>query len=54
MNDNDLHPVRFTNKQMELIKHIMSEFSEYFEEEAHDFFETIKEAEKERGNINTH
>ncbi len=45
--DNDIHPVRFTNKQMGLIKHIMNEFSDYFEEEEEEFFKHIEEAEKE-------
>lgn len=39
--DSDLHPVRFTRKQFGLIDHIMGDFSEYFEEEAEDFFETM-------------
>ena len=47
--DNDLHPIRFTNKQVRLIKHIMGHFSDYFEEEAEEFFETIKEAEAQSG-----
>ena len=46
MNDNDLHPVRFTNKQVGLIKHIMGHFSDYFEDEAEEFFKTIEESEK--------
>jgi len=46
MNDNDLHPVRFTNKQVGLIKHIMGHFSDYFEDESEEFFNTIKESEK--------
>lgn len=47
MNDNDLHPVRFTNKQVALIKHIMGHFSDYFEDEAEEFFKTIEESEKD-------
>lgn len=46
-NDSDLHPVRFTNKQIGLIKHIMGRFSDYFEEESEEFFNTIKEAEEQ-------
>ena len=42
----ELHPVRFTYKEMGLIKHIMHEFSDYFEEEADAFFKTIKKSEE--------
>ena len=45
MSDNDLHPVRFTNKQVGLIKHIMGHFIDYFEEESEEFFKTIKDSE---------
>ena len=41
--DSELHPVRFTHKQFRLIDHIMGEFSEYFEEEAEEFFATMNE-----------
>ena len=49
VSDSDLHPVRFTNEQMGLIKHIMNEFCDYFEEESEEFFKHIEEAEKEGG-----
>ncbi len=39
--DSDIHPVRFTRKQFGLIDHIMSEFSEYFEEEYEEFSVTM-------------
>ena len=43
---NDLHPVRFTHRQVGLIKHIMGHFSDYFEEESEEFFETIEASEE--------
>jgi len=39
--DSEIHPVRFTRKQFGLIDHIMGEFSEYYEEEAEEFFATM-------------
>lgn len=39
--DSDIHPVRFTNKQVGFIEHLLCEFSEYFEEENADLSETI-------------
>lgn len=51
MKDSNLHPVRFTNRQIESIKHIMSEFCGYFEKEAKEFFNTIRESEKDMENI---
>jgi len=44
--DSELHPVRFTFKEVGLIKHIMGHFSEWFEEEAEAFFKTIKKSEE--------
>ncbi len=44
-NDNELHPVRFTNKQVSTIKHIIGHFSDYFEEEAENLLDTVKKYE---------
>ena len=44
--DNDLHPARFTNGQIKTIKHIMGFSWDYFEKEAEEFFDIIKEYEE--------
>lgn len=48
MKHSEIHPVRFTNKQVGFIKHLLCQFSEYFEEENADLSEHIEKAE-ERG-----
>jgi hypothetical protein len=44
-NDNDLHPVRFTNKQVEMIAHIMDFAAEHYEEETQEFFDIVEKYE---------
>jgi hypothetical protein len=46
MSDNK-HPVRFTRKQINFVKHAMVQFYDYFEEEAEDILETVEKAEEE-------
>lgn len=42
----DVHPVRFTKKQIEFLEHMISEIGfDRFEEECLDLRETIKSAE---------
>lgn len=46
MENSEIHPVRFTNKQVDFIKHLLCEFSEYFEEENADLSDHIEKAEE--------
>lgn len=49
MNDNDLHPIRFTNKQVRLIKHIMGYFTiASLEGELEELLRIIKDSEEEK------
>ena len=47
VNEDDLHPVRFTNKQVRMIAHIMSFAMEHFEEEAQEFSDIVEKYEDE-------
>ena len=42
-----ISPVRFTEKQIDFIEHLLSEFSEYFEEESEDLYNTINDYKKD-------
>ncbi len=44
----ELHPVRFTRKQVEFIQHFLSQFDEYFEEEGADLSETITKSVQDK------
>jgi hypothetical protein len=44
--DNELHPVRFTKRQIEFIQNMMDHNWDYFEEECADLNRTIEQAEK--------
>ena len=51
-NDKELHPVRFTYKQIEFIKHMVFEVAgDYFEEESGNILDTIRLAECESDDI---
>ncbi len=43
---NELHPVRFTHRQISFIKHVMDHSYEYFEEDAGALLETIEDSEE--------
>lgn len=45
----NIHPVRFTEKQVEFIKHIMGEHT--FEEESDEIFYTIHQYEEETARL---
>ena len=45
-NDNDLHPARFTNRQIKAIKHIMNFSWDHFEKEVGELFDIIKKYEE--------
>ncbi len=42
---NAIHPIRLTHKQVDFIKHLLCEFSEYFEEENTDLSSAITASE---------
>jgi len=44
--EKDLHPVRFTYRQVGFLKNAINQFFEYFEEDAAEFFETMEASEK--------
>ena len=44
--EEELHPVRFSHRHVDIIKHIMGHFSEYFEQEAEEFFEHLRKSEE--------
>jgi len=45
-NDNELHPVRLTKRQVRFIENMMDHCWDYFEEDCTDLDDTIKQSEK--------
>jgi hypothetical protein len=45
-NDNELHPVRLTRRQVRFIENMMDHIWDYFVEECADLSDTIEESEK--------
>ena len=44
--EEELHPVRFSHRHVDIIKHIMGHFSEYFEQESEEVFEHLRKSEE--------